>query len=195
MHYILIYCSIILPSDHLCWPQFVHVCNSLLYTRRHLLRFDSHTWNWGISDFLPVNPRSEWQWHSCHNHYHSMETFVEYDLLNSTTGVKVAEGHKASFCLEDSECARGYYSRFTCSTVQGISVNCGDLYPSYLDCQWIDITGVPAGNYILRQIVNPQHLVVESDYRNNEMSCNITIKAILEDLFGYVTHDCWLSGD
>ena len=64
---------------------------------RSLLRFDSLTMNWGTADFLPHQPRSEWQYHTCHNHYHSFEAFIHYDLLNATTGVKVAEGHKARF--------------------------------------------------------------------------------------------------
>lgn len=71
---------------------------------RHLLRFTSQTMNWGTVDFLPNLRPHEWIWHTCHNHYHSFEAFVHYDLLNVTTRKKVAEGHKASFCLEDSLC-------------------------------------------------------------------------------------------
>ena len=58
--------------------------------------------------------------------------------------------------------------------MQGISKNCGDLYGRHLDCQWIDVTGVPPGTYQLRQHVNPDSLSPESDHRNNIVSCDIT---------------------
>lgn len=65
--------------------------------------------------------------------------------------------------------------RFRCSSgIQGISVNCGDLYARHLDCQWIDISDVPTGKYILRQSVNPDRLALESDYRNNVAECTLT---------------------
>ena len=176
-------------SLHLCCRLHVDCTN---VRNRYLLRFDSLTMNWGLYDFLPVLPRDDWIWHTCHNHYHSMEAFVQYDLLNASTGVKIAEGHKASFCLEDSTCASGYNGHFKCYLgIQGISVNCGDLYSNYLDCQWIDITGVPGGEYIVNHRVNPQRLVIESDYRNNEVSCRIKLA---ENVFSYKVHDCWLSG-
>ena len=33
---------------------------------------------------------------------------------------------------------------------QGLSPGCHDTYAANIDCQWIDITDVPTGNYVLR---------------------------------------------
>ena len=46
--------------------------NFSLETRR-LLRFTTSIENIGDADFRPFIPKSAWQWHACHMHYHSME--------------------------------------------------------------------------------------------------------------------------
>lgn len=48
-------------------------------------------------------------------HYHSMDEFSHYELLDASTHHSVAEGHKASFCLEDTSCEYGYYRRYACT--------------------------------------------------------------------------------
>ncbi|KAM4605231.1 protein-lysine 6-oxidase-like [Polymixia lowei] len=146
---------------------------------RVLLRFPQKVKNQGTTDFLPVKPRHQWEWHSCHQHYHSMDAFSNYDLLEVTTGRKVADGHKASFCLEDTGCDAGFRRRFACTAhTQGLSPGCHDTYAANIDCQWIDITDVPPGNYVLKVTVNPNFLVQESDFSNNIVRCDITYTGI-----------------
>uniref|UniRef100_A0A672QTD4 Lysyl oxidase homolog n=1 Tax=Sinocyclocheilus grahami TaxID=75366 RepID=A0A672QTD4_SINGR len=121
------------------------------YDTRMLLRFPQRVKNQGTADFLPSRPRYSWEWHSCHQHYHSMDEFSHYDLLEASSQRRVAEGHKASFCLEDTSCDYGYYRRYACTShTQGLSPGCYDTYNADIDCQWIDITDVKPGNYILK---------------------------------------------
>jgi lysyl oxidase-like protein 2/3/4 len=163
---------------------------------RYLLRFDVFVMNLGTQDFVPYLPRSEWEWHDCHNHYHSHTYFVFYELLFAkdlpkerearfeflyTGGRAAVEGHKASFCLQDSDCVlpgvNTFYACTSLNAFQGISVGCGDLYDGGLDCQWLDVTDAKRNeDYYLRVTINPRKISPELDFLNNVVVCLITLR-------------------
>lgn len=43
-----------------------------------------------------------------------MEVFATFDIINDQ-GEKIAEGHKASFCLEDNVCKDGTEPVYSCT--------------------------------------------------------------------------------
>ncbi|XP_077377917.1 protein-lysine 6-oxidase [Festucalex cinctus] len=144
------------------------------YDMRVLLRFPQRVKNQGTADFLPSKAPYSWEWHSCHNHFHSMDDFSLYELADAKTGKAVAEGHKASFCLEDTSCEAGYYRRYACTShTQGLSPGCYDTYNADIDCQWIDITDVAPGKYKLKVTVNPKKKIQESNFANNVVQCDV----------------------
>lgn len=144
-----------------------------LETRR-LLRFTARTLNAGTADFRPSIPKHLWEWHMCHMHYHSMEVFATFDIIDSH-GRRVAEGHKASFCLEDNQCMPGVQQKYKCANYgdQGVSVNCSDVYKYNIDCQWVDITELEPGLYTFKVAVNPEFKVGEMSFDNNAAVCQL----------------------
>ncbi|KAK0146951.1 Lysyl oxidase 1 [Merluccius polli] len=184
-------------AEEKCLSSTAYTAETTDYDVRVLLRFPQRVKNQGTADFMPNRPRHTWEWHSCHQHYHSMDEFSHYDLLEVSTSRKVAEGHKASFCLEDTTCDFGHLKRYACTahtqvharryqlifhmntagspppSLQGLSPGCYDTYNADIDCQWIDITDIQPGNYILKLQVNPKYLILESDFTNNIVRCNI----------------------
>ncbi|HWW01808.1 MAG TPA: lysyl oxidase family protein [Candidatus Acidoferrum sp.] len=142
-----------------------------------LLSFTTETRNIGDGDLALGNPgtNSLFQWASCHGHYH-FEEFADYELLDGNGNV-VASGHKVGFCLLDDHPWSPTASpqvKYDCWN-QGIQSGWADVYAAGLPCQYIDITGVPPGDYALKMVVNPYGLLAESDTNNNATLVPVTI--------------------
>ncbi|KAG4067788.1 hypothetical protein HA402_010474 [Bradysia odoriphaga] len=144
------------------------------YETRRLLKFTAKVLNAGTDDFRSYIPKHLWEWHMCHMHYHSMEVFAVFNILNEKNET-VAEGHKASFCLEDNQCLPDVKPKYACANFgdQGISVNCSDIYRFNIDCQWIDITELEVGSYTIKISVNSEFKVPEMNFENNAAVCSL----------------------
>lgn len=146
---------------------------------RRLLRFDALVHNRGDEDLVIGNPTELpqlFEFSECHGHFHFAQASV-YELLDDE-GNLVTPGRKQGFCLEDttrSSSSTRTPRRYHCD-YQGLQVGWGDLYPRQLDCQWIDVTDVPAGDYTLRVHWNPDGLLPDDDPSNDEVFVPVTLE-------------------
>ena len=113
-----------------------------------------------------------------HDHWH-VRKMMAYHLFST----RVTRGDsKVGFCFFDttlrfpglphSPSARYYREpwcgrRSATTSRTGVSVGWGDRYSWKIAFQWIDITGLPAGDYVLRAIVDPYDWFVEKDDAHN----------------------------
>jgi hypothetical protein len=144
---------------------------------RKLLRVDVGVMNVGASDLQIGDPARRpdiFYWSPCHAHYH-LRGLANYRLL-TLNGHQVARAYKQGFCLRDDHPKMSYAgdAKFTCN-FQGISRGWQDIYDKSLDCQWVDISGVPAGNYNLEIVVNPNRIFPESNYNNNKVVLRVYV--------------------
>lgn len=148
--------------------------------QRRLLRFATMTPNIGEIDLTLGDPTATpgFEFAACHGHFH-FNGYARYELLDQM-GAVVATGHKQAFCLLDSVAVglpgAPTTPRFHCG-FQGLQRGWADIYGEGLDCQWVDITGVPDGDYVLRISINPDAVIQESDFSNNTAEIPVTLAA------------------
>ncbi len=148
---------------------------------RKVMRFTVVTPNLGDADLVLGDPEQNtelFEFSPCHGHYH-LKGYAEYALLrDDEERMTVLIGRKQAFCMTDSfpyTDHAGPRPKYHCE-FQGLSVGWADIYGRDLDCQWLDVTGLSAGKYLLRVTVNPEFRLVESDYENNAATIPVTIQ-------------------
>lgn len=163
---------------------------------RKLLRFSVRADNTGDTDvFLgPPTDNASFLYSACHEHYH-FDSFARYELRQRGATTVVKDGLKRAFCVEDTRPAtasarscsadadcegRGrcdtsqHQCKYNC-TYQGVQVGWADVYPAALDCQWIDVTDVPSGEYDLCVLLNTAHLIPESSFDDDAGCVPVTV--------------------
>ena len=127
-----------------------------------------------------------------HGHWHLLR-FMTYELRRAQGFKLVAPDQKTGFCLGDrydidpaaalpgeppervytSNC--GPLETGLLEVEEGISVGWGDVYEAWRDAQYLDVTGLPAGRYVLVHRVNQGRPLRESVYSNNASSVLISL--------------------
>jgi hypothetical protein len=144
--------------------------------RRYLV-FGTETRNIGDADLVVGDPRfnTNFTFVTCHGHYH-FDGFADYRLVGSA-GLGAARGNKVGFCLRDSvpwRTGAPSLGRYNCD-FQGIQSGWSDVYGPTLSCQWVDVTDVPAGLYVLEVEVNPEGRLPETSRSNNLTRVSVVI--------------------
>jgi len=148
--------------------------------RRKLLRFSVEAVNQGQATLAVPPPAKRpdlFTFSACHGHYH-FNGFAQYRLLD-TGGNVIQVGKKLAYCMEDTVQVMegpnvGCSKVFDCEN-QGIQAGWSDLYGNALDCQWLDITDVPSGDYFLEVTANPARAFQEETFDNNTTTVPVTI--------------------
>jgi Lysyl oxidase len=124
-----------------------------------------------------------------HDHWH-IRDLQRYTLQRVGSSREVGRGAKSGFCFFDTHRYRpslpgapsspqyhGCGGQFSLTVDMGLSVGWGDVYPWYLSFQWIDITGLPNGDYIVRVQADPYLYFTESTRANNATWTRIRISS------------------
>jgi hypothetical protein len=146
----------------------------------------------GTSRRIPGVGQLEYVVDPTHDHWHLL-TFMAYELRRAS-GYKLAKpDEKTGFCLGDryassrwpelpdaaaapvhlTNCGLG--DRSLLGVVEGISVGYGDNYEPWRDGQWIDVTGLKAGRYVLVHRVNADGSLLEAPNGNNASSALVSL--------------------
>jgi len=145
---------------------------------RNIMRFGTLIGNIGSADFILGEPGGlNWIWDPCHNHYH-YEEYAYYQLFTLELE-EIEIGYKSGWCVMDLttyiDPPEEGCNTYNCS-YQGITAGCADIYGSYLDCQWLDVTSLEDGTYIFKVTTNPDGILFETNYHNNTASLVVSIQ-------------------
>jgi hypothetical protein len=122
-----------------------------------------------------------------HNHWH-VSDLQRFTIHSLDTDAELAAGAKIGFCFFDGVSYRtslprapgsphynGCGTQASTTVTMGLSVGWGDIYEWNLAYQWIDITSLPSGDYMVRGRADPKGLFSEADKTNNDTWTKIRI--------------------
>jgi hypothetical protein len=170
---------------------------------RTVMYFTFTTPNFGSGDLIVGSPdqHPEWfEWGECHGHWHfrdyadyrvwTQDGYAQWDAIrNANPDMMASEvlaahpdllddfkfGGKRGFCIIDVVLYDVTPPKYLVCDFQGISVGWADEYHDGLDGQFVDVTGLAPGQYVLEAEVNAEWLYKEESYANNRASVVVTV--------------------
>jgi hypothetical protein len=146
----------------------------------------------GESTAYPLRLRVRFVVSETHRHWHVLG-FERYEL-RTLAGEALGDDRKTGFCLGDRydtdaktripgeppravwvhNCGKDQPDRTR--LIQGISPGFGDDYVPRLEGQFVDVTNLEAGRYVLVHRANPEGDIRESNYENNAASVLVALR-------------------
>jgi len=127
-----------------------------------------------------------------HDHWH-VKDLERYTIHPLDSDTELGRGAKAGFCFSDNAAYRLALPRAPQSSAyrscglpgstmvtMGLSVGWGDVYEWNLAWQWIDVSALSPGDYVVRAHADPQAMFTEADTSNNTTWTKIRIAATNE---------------
>lgn len=113
--------------------------------------------------------------HRGHQHWH-LASFASYEVWHATSDAQptypARVRDKISYCLFDqrpgSETSADPVYEDCEPQLQGLSPGWTDTYAAHVADQWVDLSGLEDGVYLLRSVVNPRGVIREVTRQNNE---------------------------
>ncbi len=141
----------------------------------------------------------QYEFHAAHAHFHYKSFGLTRLWASDVTGQHLGDGplrsgRKNGFCVVDIEnhwagqpesVDEPHYGDPQCQVpsdlsngvemVQGISRGWADVYAAQLEGQYVEITGVPDGFYLLETIADPENTVMEANEHDNVVFTHIQL--------------------
>jgi lysyl oxidase len=143
-----------------------------------------------------------WEFHGSHHHYHYTSFAIAYLFNSNRVGEKIGfdpvrTSEKVSFCIVDIEIdawgrkgdgVRSYFAPNCLEfqegnaqyqyLVQGLTNGWSDVYEWYLPDQYMEVSNVPDGYYVMEFCADPDNAIEELDETNNCTYTHIHVEQV-----------------
>jgi hypothetical protein len=142
---------------------------------------------WSADHTVPVAATGVWNTQTASDYNWPLTAFTLNQInTDGSLGAQVARSPKTDYCMTGDTFVGGvpntpgstFIPASNCTDPNaplGWSVGWADSYDLTDPGQPVPLTGVPDGTYVLRAIVDPQHVLTESDPTNNVLDTTLTI--------------------